>query len=136
MGGGAINIRHIHISCPRPVLSTDCSLASGVPEITHPLSKATVKDFARAPEQQLRLAGRQCSAKEKALTVCTLVVLQKPELRKSLDAFSDDFQLERLGHRQDGGRDRTGVRIFSQIADEGPIDFESVDSQVMQSLKI
>ena len=74
---------------------------------------------------------RQRTREEKALRVSAAEALQLARLHLALDSFRDDAGLHRPSERQDAFDDRRTIGEKKAL-DEGPIDLERVDRQLVQ----
>lgn len=66
------------------------------------------------------------------VSVDFVALAQERELFVCLSALGDNFQIELLPKRYNGGRNRPVVFVLCQVADEGLIDFKSGYRQALQ----
>src|ERR1700693_3941588 len=109
-------------------LTTSLSSVAARREPARALRRAAFDHFGRALQQQPRLARRECTAQQEPLRMGALMFLQEAELRKGLDTFGDDIDLERLRHGDDRGGDGAIVAVVTEIEDEGAVPLEAVGS--------
>src|SRR5262245_17611849 len=80
-------------------------------------------------EELHELLGRQGLRKDVTLQLVALELPEQAALLLGLDAFCNDFQLERMRERDDSRYDREGVGIVGHRHHERAVDFKCVYGQ-------
>ena len=84
-----------------------------------------------AAQQFGHLPGRQRLAEQKSLHFVAGVIAQERLLLDGLDALGNDRHPQRLAHADDGLGDGLILGIVGQVADEGTVDLDGVDRELL-----
>src|SRR3984885_10700738 len=85
-----------------------------------------------AGENGEHLARFHGIAEQTSLGVVAGGLAQEFELLARLDSLGDDLEIEALAHVDDGADDGRVVRVHGDVANEGLIDFQSADRELLQ----
>src|SRR6185312_10429209 len=83
-------------------------------------------------EEHARGRRGERPAEVKSLRRLTAELAQALELLLGLDALGDGVQPETAGDPDDGAHDRRIVRVGCHVANEGAVDLQSIDRQMLQ----
>jgi len=90
------------------------------------------KEGGRPAALKIHLIGTQRLAEEESLHVVAAVFAKQAELGFVLHAFSGNFQMQALGHLDNGCGDRLVVGIVLQITHEASIDLELAYRELLE----
>ena len=84
-----------------------------------------------AEERRTLGSGRRTS-EEVALSLLAAQLLQESELARGLDALSDRAEMQVVCQANQGGDDARRVLVLLDARDEGTVDLDAIDGQLMQ----
>src|SRR5437764_1075043 len=87
--------------------------------------------------EQVRLEAlrRQRRAEEEALDAIAALLLQELQLLLGLHPLGDDFEVEAVGHGDDGADDGGVAAVGGDVADERLVELERVDGETLQVIE-